>query len=109
MGILQMGCQWLKPQYACKELAANVFTSKGFTTCSGASEPFPAPVLDSAVMQLSQCLLENVLPSQPYSLAAWKNQWSCANSPTEAHFVAAQKLAQTACAQANQLDSVQYV
>lgn len=110
MGVLQLGCQWLTPQYACKDLAASVFTSKGFpTTCGGDTEPFAAPVLDNAVMQLSQCLLENVYPSDPYSLKSWKNQWSCANSPTDQHYVAAGKLAQTACQQASEADTTQYV
>lgn len=109
MGVLQLGCQWLNPQYACKELAASVFTSQGFTTCDGATEPFPQPKLDNAVMQLSQCLLENVFPSKPYSLDSWKNQWECANSPTDQHYIAAQTQAKTACQQAVQADAVQYV
>jgi hypothetical protein len=96
MGIMQLGCQWLHPQYACKELAAKVFTSKGLTTCANADEPFTAPVLDSAVMQLSQCLLE-VVSNTPYNDAAWTNQWSCANATTDPHYVAAGKLAKDAC------------
>merc|ERR1712070_753154 len=109
MGVLQLGCQWLRPQYACKELAASIFTGKGLTTCDGPSEPFAAPLLDSAVMQMSQCLLENVYPSKPYSLASWKNQWSCANSPSDRHYIAAQKLAKSACAQALGASQVQYI
>merc|ERR1712070_1209637 len=106
MGVLQLGCQWLHPQYACKK-EATAFTSNGFTTCGGQSEPFTAPVLDAAVMQMSQCLLENVNPNK-YSLAAWKNQWSCANSPTDEHYVKAKGLAETACASASGADNAQY-
>jgi hypothetical protein len=109
MGVLQLGCQWLHPQYACKDLAAKVFTGAGFSTCGDATEPFTGPVLDSAVMQLSQCLLENVIPSDPYSDDAWTNQWSCANSTTDPHFTDAENLAKTACQQALDADTTQYV
>jgi hypothetical protein len=100
MGVLQVGCQWLSPDYACKDLAAEIFTKEHFTTCSGPSPPatFTAPVLDSALMQMSQCLLENVDTSRPYSEWSWQNQWACASSPTDPHYIKAKGLAETACA-----------